>query len=104
MYSLVHQSESSYEKMEFKEALKTGFFEMQTARDVYRELVGSNNMRKDLVVEFIETQARVLAPICPHISEYIWRKILLKVIKFEQKRKRLCWIPFIFHLTFSWLV
>lgn len=79
MHSLVQQTEASYEKMEFKEALKTSFFEFQTARDVYRELVGQTNMRVDLLLEFIETQARILAPICPHTSEYIWRKLLKRV-------------------------
>ena len=29
-------------------------------------------MRKDLVIQFIEWQAIVLSPICPHVSEHLW--------------------------------
>lgn len=32
-------------------------------------------MRKDLVMRFIEVQAILLAPICPHWSEYVWKLI-----------------------------
>lgn len=49
-----------------------GFFEMQLARDKYRELCGVTGMHLDLVFEYIRRQALVLAPICPHISDHIW--------------------------------
>lgn len=29
-------------------------------------------MRKDLTLKFIETQAIILSPICPHIAEQLW--------------------------------
>lgn len=51
---------------------RTCFFELQAARDKYRELCGSSGMHVDLVFEYIERQALLLSPICPHISEHIW--------------------------------
>lgn len=36
-------------------------------------------MHVDMVLKWIETQAIILSPICPHISEQIWQ-ILGKVI------------------------
>uniref|UniRef100_A0A8B9ZHL6 Leucine--tRNA ligase, cytoplasmic n=1 Tax=Anas platyrhynchos TaxID=8839 RepID=A0A8B9ZHL6_ANAPL len=54
----VMKTDQNYEKMMFKEALKTGFFEFQAAKDKYRE--------------FIEVQTLILAPICPHLCEHIW--------------------------------
>ncbi|XP_005996155.1 leucine--tRNA ligase, cytoplasmic isoform X2 [Latimeria chalumnae] len=65
------RTEQHYEKMMYKEALKTGFFEFQAAKDKYRELA-IEGMNKDLVFQFIETQTLLLAPICPHLCEYIW--------------------------------
>lgn len=63
--------------MLFKEALKTGFFEMQLARDKYRELVGGeDNMLVDLVDMFVLYQTQLIAPICPHIAEHVWTNIL----------------------------
>merc|ERR1711893_227294 len=57
--------------MLYKEALKTGFFEYQAIRDKYRELA-LEGMNRELVFHFIETQALILSPICPHICEHIW--------------------------------
>lgn len=70
------QTEANYKAMNFKEALKTGFFEYQDSRDKYRELSQSKGMHKDLVLRFIETQAIILCPICPHTSEYVWTEVL----------------------------
>ncbi|EEC05400.1 leucyl-tRNA synthetase, putative [Ixodes scapularis] len=61
-----------FEQMMFKEALRTGFFEYQAARDKYRELCVLKGMHRDLVFKFIETQAVLLSPICPHTCEHVW--------------------------------
>ncbi len=61
--------------MLFREALRTGFFEMQRSRDKYRELCGSSCMRRDLVSRFIEWQVVVLSPVCPHVAEHVWEAI-----------------------------
>lgn len=61
-----------YEKMLFKEALRTGFFELQAVRDKYRELTVLEGMNADLILHFIEVQAVLLSPICPHVAEHVW--------------------------------
>jgi len=33
-------------------------------------------MHKDVIMKFLEVQALVLAPICPHWSEYVWMEVL----------------------------
>lgn len=53
-------------------AFRTCFFELQTARDKYRELCGAAGMHVDLVFEYIQRQALLLSPICPHIAEHVW--------------------------------
>ncbi|XP_074068795.1 leucine--tRNA ligase, cytoplasmic isoform X1 [Macrotis lagotis] len=65
------KTEQNFEKMMFKEALKTGFFEFQAAKDKYRELA-IEGMHRDLVFQFIEVQTLLLAPICPHVCEHVW--------------------------------
>lgn len=72
MNYLINETNGHYKGTMFKEALKTGFFEYQDARDKYRELCGSNGMNRKLVLKFIETQAIILSPICPHICEAVW--------------------------------
>lgn len=49
----------------------------QAARDRYRE-VCSEGLHRDLILKFIEMQTLMLAPICPHLGEHIW-KLLGKV-------------------------
>jgi len=46
----------------------------QAARDKYRELEPAG-MHCDLVLQFIENQALILSPVCPHITEHIWQLI-----------------------------
>nr|XP_021520665.1 leucine--tRNA ligase, cytoplasmic [Aotus nancymaae] len=65
------KTDQNYEKMMFKEALKTGFFEFQAAKDKYRELA-VEGMHRELVFRFIEVQTLLLTPFCPHLCEHIW--------------------------------
>lgn len=76
----IRESEENYERMLFKEALRTCFFELQAARDKYRELTAfEGGMHQNLVLQFIETQALLLSPICPHVAEYVYQ-LLGKVL------------------------
>ncbi|XP_034033947.1 leucine--tRNA ligase, cytoplasmic isoform X2 [Thalassophryne amazonica] len=65
------KTEQHYDRMMYKEALKSGFFEFQAAKDKYRELA-IEGMHRELVFQFIERQTLLLAPICPHLCEYTW--------------------------------
>ena len=66
------ETKDNYEKLLFKEALKTGFYEMLIARDKYRELCGEAGMSRGLVRRYLEVQAVMLSPICPHVCEHVW--------------------------------
>eukprot|EP01006_Ploeotia_vitrea_P043997 TRINITY_DN66796_c6_g1_i1.p1 TRINITY_DN66796_c6_g1~~TRINITY_DN66796_c6_g1_i1.p1 ORF type:complete len:1113 (+),score=168.70 TRINITY_DN66796_c6_g1_i1:87-3341(+) len=73
----IADSESAYSNMAFREALSACWFMFQNARDAYRTFVGGNNaMHQDLVFRFIEVQALILSPICPHFCDHIWSKML----------------------------
>lgn len=69
----IKETEMHYERTNFREALQTGFYALQAARDNYRLSCGSDNMHKDLLLKFIEVQALIMTPIIPHFSEYIWK-------------------------------
>ena len=78
----INVTKGHYEKMMFKEALKSGFFEFQSARDRYREVSSSEPLHFGLIMRFIEVQLILLSPICPHITEHIWMNVLGHVILF----------------------
>lgn len=74
----IKMTEKNYSDNMFREALKTGFFDLQAARDEYRFSCGLAGMNRDLLWRFMDIQTRLIAPICPHYSEYVWRKVLKK--------------------------
>ena len=77
LIELTDETEKNYEQILFKEAVKTGFFEMLIARDQYREICGGETrMKYDLLVEFIKVQAIMISPVCPHMADHIWTNIL----------------------------
>eukprot|EP01099_Mayorella_cantabrigiensis_P002400 TRINITY_DN2053_c0_g5_i1.p1 TRINITY_DN2053_c0_g5~~TRINITY_DN2053_c0_g5_i1.p1 ORF type:complete len:314 (+),score=109.92 TRINITY_DN2053_c0_g5_i1:141-944(+) len=66
-------TEKSYETTHFKDALRTGYHELQSARDRYRNSVeGESAMEVKLLERFFEVQAILLCPIAPHFCEHLW--------------------------------
>lgn len=63
----------------YKDALKYGFYELQSARDWYREITADvGGMHVDLVKYWIEIAALLAAPIAPHFTEHLWSAVLGK--------------------------
>jgi leucyl-tRNA synthetase len=56
--------------------MKYGFYELQSARDWYREVTADIGMHADLVRYWIRVAALLATPIAPHFAEHIWRGIL----------------------------
>ena len=79
MNTAIAETQKNYDNMMFREALKTGFYDLQAARDAYRLMSPEDGgMHADLVKRFIEVQTLLLAPICPHTCEHIYSAILKK--------------------------
>jgi len=73
---LINVTKSHYEATNYKDALKYGFYELQTARDWYREVTADIGMHADLVAYFIRVLALLVLPIAPHFSEHLWSTLL----------------------------
>ncbi|KAH6687483.1 leucyl-tRNA synthetase [Plectosphaerella plurivora] len=78
--ALVIETRGHYERTSYKLAMKSGFYDLQSARDSYREncKAAGIGMHRNLVKQFIELQALLITPIAPHWAEYVWREILGK--------------------------
>jgi leucyl-tRNA synthetase len=75
----IEAARSHYEKMMFRDALKSGFYDLQSARDAYRVICGGDkHMHADLALRFIEVSTLLLTPFCPHTCEHIWGALLKK--------------------------
>ena len=63
----------------YKDALKYGFYELQSARDWYREITADvGGMHADVVKYWIEVAALLATPIAPHFTEHLWSTVLGK--------------------------
>ncbi|XP_075502384.1 leucine--tRNA ligase, cytoplasmic-like [Primulina tabacum] len=71
-------TEKNYSEYMFREALKSGFYDLQAARDEYRLSCASGGMNRDLLWRFMDVQTRLITPICPHYAEYVWKELLKK--------------------------
>jgi leucyl-tRNA synthetase len=60
----------------YKDAVKYGFYEIQSARDWYREVTMENGMHLDLVKYWIRAAALLISPVAPHFTEHIWSTVL----------------------------
>lgn len=76
MNELLQATKQHYDGTSYKLALKTGFYEFQAARDMYREATVTVGMHKVLVLDWIKKQALILNPIAPHWAEYVWQELL----------------------------
>ena len=70
----------------YKDAMKYGFYELQSARDWYREVTADIGMHADLVRYWIQVAALLISPIAPHFAEHIWREILQHPISIQRAR------------------
>ena len=62
--------------MAYKDVVKFGFYEFQSARDWYREVTSDVGMHRDLVRYWINAAALIIAPIAPYLAEHIHSAIL----------------------------
>lgn len=76
MNTLIEQVEGLYERALYKDVSKFGFYELQSARDLYRDATIEEGMHADLIKMFIRTQALLIAPIAPHFSEHLYKHVL----------------------------
>ena len=62
--------------MNFKDALKFGFYDFQSTCDWYREVTVDDGMHTDLVKYWMRCAALLVIPIAPDCAEQIWSTIL----------------------------
>lgn len=90
MNALIKGCYEAFEKMEYKAALKCGLYDFEIARNWYRTISSAENggegMHRDLVFDWIRSNALMLAPFTPHFSEHIWQDVLGETTSVQQAR------------------
>ncbi|KAG8908800.1 cytosolic leucyl tRNA synthetase [Tulasnella sp. 403] len=73
---LINITKTNYEATLYKEALRTGFYELQSSRDWYHEVTSDIGMHAGLITYWIRTTALLVSPIAPHFAEHLWTELL----------------------------
>jgi leucyl-tRNA synthetase len=78
MSLLVRETKANYDGMKFREALKTGFFDFQIARDAYRDMCAKLGLpvHAEVISSFLNMQVVIMTPICPHWADWVWGSVL----------------------------
>eukprot|EP00854_Cymbomonas_tetramitiformis_P006329 gene6329-7584_t len=76
MKMAVSVTEQFYNAFNFRDALKSCWFDLQGARDTYRFSCGAHGMNKGLVEYYVELQTLMMTPIAPHTMQHIWNVLL----------------------------
>lgn len=69
----IHETAEHYAAMNYAQALRTGFYDLQNARDRY---INWGNPDPKMIRKFIEVQALLIAPVIPQWSDHIWQRHL----------------------------
>ena len=70
----IEATRAAMERLNYKTALRTGYFDLQAAWSWYvRRSQGRPN--EAVLKRFIEVQTKILAPFAPHLAEEIWHQI-----------------------------
>lgn len=74
MDDLIARTDANFSNIFFREGLKTGWFDFQIVRDHYRDwsVRCGIPMHRAVIMRFIEAQALLISPICPHWAEHVW--------------------------------
>jgi leucyl-tRNA synthetase len=74
----IKEAEHHYERMQFRLALNTIFYELLAAESQYKIMCGSEGQHSAVVARFMEVFPLLLMPIAPHTCEVMWTEILKK--------------------------
>lgn len=81
MIELVELTREAYESMRFRDVVKYGFYEFQGIKDDYMVLKKNSKISWRAILQYIEWQLIIMAPIIPFMTDYCWRKVLLPKLK-----------------------
>ncbi|GAA5927076.1 hypothetical protein JCM1841_001908 [Sporobolomyces salmonicolor] len=77
MNEAIELAYEAYDKALYKDALKFGFYQLLSARDLYQLATSAEGgMHADLALRFVRTQALLITPIAPHVAEHLWTSVL----------------------------
>lgn len=80
---------AAFSTMNYREAMKSGFYELQNARDRYRDstvLHGAIGMSWPVIQRFMKVQALLILPFAPHFSEYVWTDVMGEPLSIRKER------------------
>jgi len=76
MDAAINATDAAYSAMRFREVLKCGFHKLHDDGHYYLAHCDGGKGHCKVVERYIEVAVVMLSPICPHLAEHIWRRLL----------------------------
>lgn len=83
MNQAIEKSTQYYDEMKYKQALKYGFFELQSIKEDYL-IAKEQKANPYTLMKFVLTQLILINPIIPHFAQFCWNKYAYPVFKDSQ--------------------
>lgn len=74
-----------YADMQFRMALNAGFFEFSADYSSYKLLCDQQGVHADVAKRYFEAAILMIAPLAPHVADYLWRDVLKKTTSIHQE-------------------
>eukprot|EP00629_Pelagomonadales_sp_RCC1024_P016984 CAMPEP_0119267644 /NCGR_PEP_ID=MMETSP1329-20130426/5712_1 /TAXON_ID=114041 /ORGANISM="Genus nov. species nov., Strain RCC1024" /LENGTH=1109 /DNA_ID=CAMNT_0007267579 /DNA_START=194 /DNA_END=3519 /DNA_ORIENTATION=- len=67
-----------YEAMRWRDGIQAGAFQLQLARDAYRDWCARSDvpMHRGLLRDYVALSSQLIAPVCPHFAHHVHRDVL----------------------------
>lgn len=75
----IEQCTESFDGMKYKQALKAGFYELQSIKEDYL-IAKAGKANPYTLMRYLTAQLTLLNPIIPHFAQYCWKKYLHPVL------------------------
>ena len=69
--TIINKTLDAFKNMKFREGIIYSFFDLQNIRDKYINYTSDPN--QILILKYMKVQLQLLAPIMPHITQYLWK-------------------------------
>lgn len=73
----IRKATAAFEEMNYRDALIAGAYDLRNELETYVKSTSAlGGVHADVIGRYLEVQAILLEPICPHFAQYVWKEFL----------------------------
>ena len=73
----IQKTTAAFEEMNYRDGLIAGVYDLRNELETYVKSTSAiGGVHADVIARYLEVQAILLEPICPHFAQYVWKEFL----------------------------